>query len=141
MNRFPAIRLWAWLVLIIALLFVVGLGNAMADEMTTPAGFKQACLAKTTNDPSYMAAVERITAIPIVKNWAASLGEGVRMAVGRPIDKTELVKGYCYWSISLYESDSTRLLLWKVFRVGIKSSNIYVMDDEGNYLPIKVTRE
>lgn len=158
MNRFPAIRrplffagmcceittrkghIWAWLVLIIALPFVVGLGDAIADEMAIHAGSKQACLTKTTNDSSYMAAVKQLTSLPIVKDWQASLGSESRMALGWD-DKTKFVRGHCYWSISFYRNDAKQMRLWKVFRAGIEPSNIYVMDDEGNYLPVKVTRE
>lgn len=125
-------------VLVIALLFVVELSNAVAGRGgASQADFKHACLSKTTDDPSYMVAVERVTSVPMVKKWSASLGAKSRMALGGHIfDKTEFIKGRCYWSISFYESDPTQLRLWKIFRVDVRAKSIFIMDDEGDYLPI-----
>lgn len=82
-----------------------------------------------------MVAVERVTSVPMVKDWGASLGGQSRMALGWN-DKTEFVGGHCYWSISFYKSDSKQMQLWKKFRVDVTSNDIYMMDDDGNYLPL-----
>ena len=123
-------------VLIISLLFAVEFGDAIAGNSASQPNSKHACLATTTNDSSYMVAVERITSVPMVKTWSASLTAQSRMAPGGHVfDKTEFIKGNCYWSISLYESSPIQLRLWKVFRVDIERKNIFIMDDEGDYLP------
>jgi len=124
-------------VLIISLLLAVEFNGAVAGSAASQANSKQACLATTTNDPSYRVAVERITSVPMVKKWSASLTAQSRIAPGGHIfDKTEFIKGNCYWSISLYESSRIQLRLWKVFRVDIERKNIFIMNDEGDYFPI-----
>lgn len=122
--------------LIISLLFAIEFGGAVAGDTVSQANSKHACLA-TTNDPSYRVAVEQVTSVPIVKEWSASLTAQSRMALGgRVFDKTEFIEGNCYWSISLYESNPIQLRLWKIFRVDIKRKNIFIMNDEGDYVLI-----
>jgi hypothetical protein len=123
-------------VLAIALLFAVALpSNAVADALTTQTDVKRACLSKTTDDPTYMKAVERANALPIVLDWEKSLGSQSRMALGVR-DNTEFIEGRCYWSVSFYRSDSSHMLLWKIFRVGITTSDIFMMNHFGKFLPV-----
>lgn len=125
------------LVLIISLLLAIEFDGAVGGSAVSQANAKHTCLATTTNDPSYMMAVERVTSVPMVKKWSASLTAQSRMALGGHVfDKTEFIKGNCYWSISLYESSPIQLRLWKVFRVDIERKNIFIMNDEGDYFPI-----
>ncbi|TAL54010.1 MAG: hypothetical protein EPN89_01335 [Methylovulum sp.] len=124
-------------VLIISLLSVVEFGDVVAGNPASQANAKQSCLAATTDELSYRAAVERVSLVPMVKTWRASLGAQGRMALGGHIfDKTEFINGRCYWSISFYESDPAQQRLWKIFRVDVKAKGIFVMDDDGDYLPI-----
>lgn len=133
-NRFWLITLQT--VIAIAILFEVGfLGDAVSDGMTSQADVKHACSSKTSDDPSYMVSVERVTSLQIFKDWKASLDSNSRIALGWD-NKTEFVRGHCYWSISFYKNDSKQMQLWKAFQVGITSNDIYMMDDEGNYLPL-----
>ena len=60
---------------------------------------------------------------------------------GHIVDTTEFIKGRCYGSISFYESEPTRQRLWKIFRVAVRAKSIFVMDDEGDYLPIRLSTE
>jgi len=120
-------------VLIISLLPVVEFGDVVAGNPASQANAKQSCLAATTDELSYRAA----SLVPMVKTWRASLGAQGRMALGRHIfDKTEFINGRCYWSISFYEPDPAQQRLWKIFRVDVKAEGIFVMDDDGDYLPI-----
>lgn len=122
---------------LILLLLAVEFDGVVAGNAVSQANSKHACLVTTTKDSSYMMAVERITSVPMVKTWSASLTAQSRMAVGGHVfDKTEFIKGNCYWSISLYESSPIQLRLWKVFRVDIERKNIFIMNDEGDYFPI-----
>ncbi len=109
----------------------------MAGEMTTRASSKQACLTKTTNDPSYMAAVKQLTSLQMVKDWQALLvGSESRMALGWS-DETEFVSGHCHWSISFYENGSSVMQLWNSFQVGLTAGEIYIMDYvDGDYVPL-----
>jgi len=129
-------------VLIISLLFAVEFADAVAGHPASQADSKQACLATTTDDTSYRAAVERVSSVPMVKKWSASLRAQSRMALGGHIvDTTEFIKGHCYGSISFYESEPSRQRLWKIFRVAVRAKSIFVMDDEGDYLPIHLSTE
>lgn len=133
-NKFKMTKLQT--VFAIALLFAAEFfSDSVAGRMAPQANLKYACLATTTNAPSYMVAVERVTSLPMVKDWGASLGVQSRMALGWN-DKTEFVGGHCYWSISFYKSDAKQMQLWKIFRVDVTSNDIYVMDENGNYLPL-----
>ena len=123
-------------VLVVALLFTAAFANnAVAETLTSQTDVKRACLSRTTDDPSYMEAVERANALPIVLEWEQSLGNQSRMALGVR-DKTEFIEGRCYWSVSFYRSDSSQMQLWKIFRVGITTSDIYMMNHLGKYLPV-----
>lgn len=134
MTRKNYIHVWA--VLITALLIAVKLGDVSAGGIVTPASAKDACLAMTTNDPSYAVAVKRLTALSMVKDWQASLGSESRMALGWD-DQTEFVRGYCYWSISFYRNDAKQMQLWNLFQVGITSNDTYTMDYvTGDYVPV-----
>ncbi|MDH2915913.1 MAG: hypothetical protein PXX77_03455 [Gallionella sp.] len=109
------------------------LADGFASKDEKRAAFIHECLSTTTDSPSYMHAVDRVTSMPMVKDWVTSLTGVRRMAIGKHVDKTELVGRRCYWSISIYESDLTQLRLWKVFRVDVKTNSIFVMGDDGDY--------
>lgn len=108
-------------VLMLSLVLIFGFSCTKAGDTTQQDYAQQTCLAITTDDPSYEAAVERVTSMPMVKEWIALLDSQSRMALGGfALDKTEFIEGMCYWSIALYESEPTHLHLWKIFRVDIK---------------------
>ncbi|WP_348757205.1 hypothetical protein [Candidatus Methylocalor cossyra] len=124
-------------VLMLSLVLIFGFSCTKAGDTTQQDYAQQTCLAITTDDPSYRAAVARVASMPMVKEWIALLDSQSRMALGgRTLDKTEFIEGNCYWSISLYESNSIQLRLWKIFRVDIKRKNILIMNDEGDYVLI-----
>jgi len=114
------------------------LSDGFANKEEARVDYRRGCLAITTNNSTYMRAVDKVTSMPMVKDWVASLTAERRMAIGKHLDKTELVEGHCYWSISIYESDSSQLHLWKIFRVDIKTYNIFVMNDDGDFRSVDI---
>ena len=103
---------------------------------TTIINNEHECLAITTESASYKEAMNLIINLPIVKKWWSSLNRQSRIATGGDaIDKTEFEDGNCYWSISIYESQTAQLHLWKIFRVNINNKKILFMNDEGDYQP------
>jgi hypothetical protein len=124
---------------ILLLIAAVSVCDVVAGEVS-PTYVKHSCLEIKANDPSYMEAVKRVTSTPMVKDWVSSLGQQERMVLGQHIDKTEFIKGHCYWSISIYESNEHQFRLWKVFRASMNSNDIYVMGDEGSYLSFTSSR-
>ncbi|MGZ5025869.1 MAG: hypothetical protein ACXWE9_01745 [Methylobacter sp.] len=125
------------IILITSLFFIFELSSIRAEDTALQDYSQQTCLALTIDDPSYNAAVERVTSMPMVKEWISLLSPPSQMALGgRVFDQTEFIEGKCYWSISLYESTPAQLRLWKIFRVDIQRNNIFLMNDEGDYVHI-----
>lgn len=125
------------IILIISLFLIFEFSSIRAEDTALQGYSQQMCLAIATDAASYRAAVERVTSMPMVKKWIALLNSQSHMSLGgHVLDKTEFIEGNCYWSISLYESTPTQLRLWKIFRVDIKRKNIFIMNDEGDYVLI-----
>lgn len=123
--------------LITSLFLIFEFSSARAKDARLSDYSEQTCLAIATDNPSYSTAIEQITSMPMVKEWIAQLGSQNQMTLGgSALDQTEFIEGNCYWSISLYEASPAQLRLWKIFRVDIQRKNIFILNDDGDYVLI-----
>jgi hypothetical protein len=121
--------------LIILVLLLIEFDSGMTKS-TTIINNENECLSITTKYDSYKESLNLVINLPIVKKWSSSLNRQSRIATGGDIfDKTEFEDENCYWSISIYESQTAKLHLWKIFRVNIKNKQILFMNDVGDYQP------
>lgn len=123
-----------WIAIALAVVSLSFASNLALSKTET----EQECLARTTDESSYAAAVNLVVNLPIVKTWIDQMGQQRRMALGKHIDKTEFVSGRCYWSLSLFESGDEQLRLWNIFRVSINGRRAYRMNADGTYVPINI---
>lgn len=126
-------KMKALLFLLVALLA----GCASSPWEDTPGDPRRECLKKTTNDRSYDDAIKRVMKLPTVLEWVHSGDSQHRVAFGNKVDATSFVAGKCYWEVSLYDSRTDRLQLWKVFRVAIETVGISMYSDDGELFEVK----
>jgi hypothetical protein len=85
------------------------------------------CQALTTTDKTYTFGVQRIMKLSAVKTWIILLDKNSRrLAIGANVDKPVFKGGRCFWSVSLYESDESKLQLWREYLVEINGSQIFI---------------
>ncbi len=111
---------------LVCLLFLRGGYAAQAQDLPLN---KNDCLALTTSDKSYMESTERIMQLSPVVAWTNYLHvKQKRPALGKNVDKSVFKNGRCFWSISLYESDESKLQLWREYLVEINGKRTYVIN-------------
>lgn len=83
------------------------------------------CINLATTDKTYATGVQRVMELNAVKTWMSLLEKNSkRLAIGANVDKSSFKGGRCFWSISLYESDESKLQLWREYLVEINGSKI-----------------
>lgn len=110
----------------LAISFCLGGYAAQAPDVTRN---KASCLALVTSDQTYLESTERVMQLPSVVAWTNYLRvKQKRPALGKNVDKTVFRNGRCFWSISLYESDESKLQLWREYLVEINGKKTYVIN-------------
>ena len=99
-------------------------GISQAKSVTLNQG---ECQTLTTTDKTYTSSVQRVMKLSAVKTWMSLLDKNRRrLAIGTNVDKPVFEGGRCFWSISLYESDESKLQLWREYLVEINGSKIRI---------------
>lgn len=93
------------------------------------------CSARAEGSASYVSATEVVRQLPEYRAWSST--HPFPVAFGTPVDEEVLVKGKCYWSVSVYADRPERFELWHIFYVRLSSRTIFVQDSEGEPISLK----
>lgn len=85
-----------------------------------------ACKAKTENSSGYLRATEVVGSLPELKVWSRS--HEFPVTYGMSWDKQVLLRGRCYWSVSVYANRPERFEMWHIFYVDAARNSVMVMD-------------
>ena len=96
------------------------------------------CSARAEGSAAYVSATEVVSQLPEFRAW--SNAHSFPVAFGAPMDEEVLVKGKCYWSVSVYADRPERLELWHIFYVRLSSRAVLIQDSEGDPIPLKKWR-
>ena len=90
---------------------------------------KASCLNLTSNDKSYLLSADRVMALKSVKKWSRELElNNKRVAIGSNVDKTVFKNSSCFWSITFYESNESKLQLWREYLVEVNVFGIFLVN-------------
>jgi hypothetical protein len=74
----------------------------------------------------YAKSAEAVRRLPEVAAWSRL--HNFPVAYGESMDKQVLIKGRCYWSVSVYANRPERMELWHVFYVEATGKQILIQD-------------
>ncbi|MBB4846105.1 hypothetical protein HNP55_004659 [Paucibacter oligotrophus] len=112
----------------------------LLPSLTTLAWSKPDCSSIASNSPpAYMEATRRVESLPEFKRWAAS--HSFPVAFGAPVDKQVLLRGTCYWSVSVYADRPERFEAWNFFLVPRRGGQLLVADADGEYVSLNTWRK
>jgi len=94
--------------------------------MTCQAACDSTAEADTTG---YRKASDRITTLPEFRSWYERVkAKGEKAIFGAHVDKQQFFERKCYWSVSVYSDEGTRLHLWQAFLVPVAGGSILRID-------------
>ena len=97
------------------------------------------CSGAAKGSSDYKRAAEIVRHLPEYQAWSRS--HSFPVAFGSFTDKRVLVKGKCYWSVSVYADRADRLELWHVFLVRRSSARVLIENTEGERVPLAQWRK
>ena len=117
-------------VLFALFLVLASFASQAADNCTGPA----------EGSKDYIKATKLIESLPEFNKWNKS--HRLPIAFGEPMDSKMLNEGICYWSVSVYADQGSRLELWNIFLVPVFGQKILVQDPiEGDYVSLNQWRK
>jgi hypothetical protein len=98
------------------------------------------CTGSAEGSKEYIKATKLIESLPEFNKWTKS--HRLPIAFGEPMDSKTLNEGICYWSVSVYADQGSRLELWNIFLVPVFGQKILVQDPiEGDYVSLNQWRK
>jgi hypothetical protein len=98
-----------------------------------------ACDAVALHADGYARSVKSVQHLPELVAWARS--HKFPVVYGQSTDKQALMRGHCYWSVSVYANRPDRLELWHVFYVEVTGKQLLVQDPvSGTAIPLQKWR-
>ncbi len=97
-----------------------------ALSLTFAAHAAPGCGATAEGSAAYLKAADIVRSLPEFKSWSKSHNHPV--VFGAPMDKEILLKGQCYWSVSVFADRKERLEPWHSFLVRASSKTTLVLD-------------
>lgn len=91
-----------------------------------PLSEKNICLQYSIKDEAYKNALNNLMRYDSVKRWEKQLKiQHKSPAVAHEMNKSVYIKNRCFWKITLYESDGSRMMFWKEYyvRIAMNKSN------------------
>lgn len=96
------------------------------------------CSARAEGSAVYISATEVVSQLPEYRAWSSA--HSFPVAFGAPMDEEVLIKGKCYWSVSIYAVRPERFELWHIFYVRLSNRAVLIQDSEGNPVSLKKWR-
>ena len=98
----------------------------LALSLTFAAHAAPGCGANAEGSAAYVKAAEVVRRLPEFQSWSKSHNHPV--VFGAPMDKEVLLKGQCYWSVSVFADRRERLEPWHIFFVRPSGKSTLVQD-------------
>ena len=87
----------------------------------------------------YAHSIKSVERLPEWVAWSRS--HPFPVTYGQSVDRQVLLKGRCYWSVSVYANRPERQELWRVFYVDVSGTRLLVQDIvSGNAISLKTWR-
>jgi hypothetical protein len=99
-----------------------------------------ACDASADRDVTgYTKASTRVTRLAEFKAWNDQLQAkpGVKAVLGAAMDKQSMVKGKCYWSVTVYSDEGSHLSRWRTFFVPVTQGAVLLENANGEPVPLR----
>jgi len=103
-----------------------------------------ACNAKPDIDPTgYREAIGQVRMLQTFKTWQAEVAAkpGRKIAFGFSVDKQQVMKDRCYWSVTIYSDEGSHLSRWKTFLVPTQTGDILAENGNGDFVPLAPRRD
>jgi hypothetical protein len=97
------------------------------------------CDASAPHGAGYERSIQSVQRLPELAAWSRS--HSFPVVYGQSIDRQVLVRGRCYWSVSVYADRPERSELWHVFYVQVSGKPLLVQDAvSGDAISLKAWR-
>ena len=93
-----------------------------------------ACDATAQRDAkSYNTAASHVMNLAEYKSWHKNVmaNRDVKAVFGAHVDKQSLLRGRCFWEVTVYENHPTHMVRWRTFFVAVNGNAILVEDTSG----------
>jgi hypothetical protein len=113
---------------------------SLSLALVTAIPAQAACNGSAQSNPrAYLRAVAVVEKLPEFKLWSRRLASGVVFQA--PTDRQIVLRGKCYWSVSVSADAPDRWMPWHTFYVGVPGAAVMIEDiDDGNAISLRQWR-